>query len=272
MSKSETILEKKCKGPCGKTLSLTRFPKNGGKTRDGHTAQCKDCVKVGNATRKARPGFRVTVTEKVCGTCKGNPQPVANFHRDKGNPDGHCTQCKSCRTPVKKAYYQDNREGVIAKVTAYNQAHPERVKSTLKNLAKWGKDNPEKVREANRRRSYARRARLRREAIMAMGSHCVCCNESDWRILTFDHIGGWGAEHRRELNHAMFVPWLIKHHYPTGNEICPECGIQHQGIQLMCFTCNMATTIHGTCPHQTEFNIVAVAMDQQSAIAAYFEI
>lgn len=264
----EPIFEKKCKGPCGRILPLTQFPKQPRHKRDGRAAQCKECVKASDAARQARPDFHVGITEKICTKCKGVPQPIANFQRHKGKPDGHCSECKACRNPVQNAYYQNNREDVIAKVKVYNKAHPERIEATLKTLAKWAEDNPEKVREANRKKSHARRAWQRYEAIMAMGSHCVCCNESDWRLLTFDHIGGWGAEHRRELNHAMFIPWLIKHHYPTGNEICPECNIQHRGVQLMCFTCNMATTIHGTCPHQKEFSIVAMAMEQQQAIAA----
>jgi hypothetical protein len=265
---AEPIFEKKCKGPCGRTLPLAQFPKQPRHKRDGHAARCKECVKASDAARQGHPDFHITVTEKVCTSCKGDPQPVANFQRDKNQRDGFGSQCKTCRRPAQRAYYQDNRDAAIASVKAYSKAHPERTDATLKNLAQWAKDNPEKVREANKKKARARRARLREEAIITMGGICVCCGENDWRLLTFDHIGGWGAEHRRELNHAMLIPWLKKHHFPKGGETCPECGVEHRGIQIMCFTCNMATTVHGICPHQQEFNIVAMAMEQQVALAA----
>lgn len=67
--------------------------------------------------------------------------------------------------------------------------------------------------------------------------HCVCCKIKNLEYLTIDHVGGGGADHRREigLGNAIFK-WLIDNGFP-------------EGFRVLCFNCNFAISAHGVCPH-----------------------
>jgi hypothetical protein len=74
------------------------------------------------------------------------------------------------------------------------------------------------------------------------GSVCACCGESRLVFLSIDHIGGGGNKHRQTLpGGCMIYRFLKKTGYP-------------QGYQVLCWNCNWAKHILGTCPHQTERN------------------
>ena len=72
---------------------------------------------------------------------------------------------------------------------------------------------------------------------------CACCGEHRSLLLTIDHVGGWGAEHRRaEGNRARgngLYQNLRKSNYP-------------EGFQVLCYNCNCAEGIWGRCPHKDE--------------------
>lgn len=83
--------------------------------------------------------------------------------------------------------------------------------------------------------------RIRAKAIAHYGGACACCGESESIFLTFDHVNGDGAAHRREMGYSgghAIVFWLRKHNYPDT-------------IQLLCYNCNMAKAFgrYG-CPHK----------------------
>lgn len=77
--------------------------------------------------------------------------------------------------------------------------------------------------------------RRRTEAIAAYGGKCKCCGESAYQFLCFDHVNNDGAEHRKEVAPTQLLHWLKKNNYPDT-------------IQLLCYNCNMAKSIHGGCP------------------------
>lgn len=90
------------------------------------------------------------------------------------------------------------------------------------------------------------RAKLRREVIHAYGGVCVCCGETELKFLTIDHIGGGGREHRRTFvgydyhtSGAPFYGALKKAGYP-----------KDEGLQVLCWNCNVAKYHYSTCPHQ----------------------
>jgi len=65
---------------------------------------------------------------KTCSNpgCKSpNPQPLANFSKDKTKRDGLFCRCKQCKTQE----YQDNKEDIRAKQNQYNQEHREENKA-----------------------------------------------------------------------------------------------------------------------------------------------
>ena len=54
---------------------------------------------------------------------------------------------------------------------------------------------------------------------------CVCCGETNKRILTIDHIHGDGKRHLKEIKSQTIYHWLIKNNFP-------------QGFQVLCMNCN----------------------------------
>lgn len=69
---------------------------------------------------------------------------------------------------------------------------------------------------------------------------CVCCDESNIKFLTIDHINNNGAQHRKESkcgSGPKFYQWLKDNNYPTG-------------YQIMCMNCNWARSRYGICPHK----------------------
>ncbi len=117
-----------------------------------------------------------------------------------------------------KNYKLENKEGV----STYNQEYYQR--------------DPEHQRR--RRNLYVRNERIM--AIAEYGGKCVCCGNSTYEFLTFDHINNDGAAHRREIGSkggAHFVTWLKKNGWPKDI------------IQLLCMNCNHAKDKYGACPH-----------------------
>lgn len=88
----------------------------------------------------------------------------------------------------------------------------------------------------------AYRAMVRKETLAAYGGPvCACCGEDEEVFLCIDHINGGGGKQLKAINKktgaAGFYSWLRQNGYPPG-------------YQVLCFNCNMAKHIRGTCPHQ----------------------
>lgn len=122
---------------------------------------------------------------KRCSKC-GELKPLTAFYREQRCRDGYRPDCKACFAARAKQWYSHNRQHVLARVKAWQQANPERVKET---------------RDASRprRRAIDRDARLRRvfglssdqyEAMLAdQGGGCALCGRTPLpgRSLHVDH-------------------------------------------------------------------------------------
>ena len=84
-----------------------------------------------------------------------------------------------------------------------------------------------------------RRSWRRAAVLMAYGGRCACCFEERLELLTFDHIGGWGGEHRKLHGPAEVQRWISLHGTPDA-------------IQILCMNCNWARGQWGYCPHERE--------------------
>ena len=89
------------------------------------------------------------------------------------------------------------------------------------------------------KRSKAKELKLKLDAFKQYGEVCICCKESNPVFLTIDHINGSGSSHRKEIGSRIYRV-LKKQGYPKGN------------YQVLCFNCNFAKHVLGTCPHQTQ--------------------
>lgn len=86
-------------------------------------------------------------------------------------------------------------------------------------------------------RTTNHRERARAAALRHYGTACACCGESEPVFLTFDHVGGGGAAHRRkDLGARNMGAWLVRHNFPSG-------------FRVLCWNCNLATRYGDPCPH-----------------------
>lgn len=137
------------------------------------------------------------------------------------------------RTKEEKAKYQRawrlcNMDRVRAYERSYKTRHLEK-----KRLA--GRDN------------YGR---LRQEMLIAYGTRCACCGETEPMFLTLDHIFNDGAEERGRLGNRRSVSTKFY-------RMIRDSGWPKDRYQLLCYNCNCAKA-HGGCPHKSEANVTGI--------------
>lgn len=149
---------------------------------------------------------------KTCSRCKVKKPPV-EFYADKTKADGRHTVCKQCALDARKARYNEDPEKYKARMRAYQAT------------------------ETAQAARVRRRDALRDAAHAAYGARCQCCGETEPAFLTVDHVGGWGAAHRKEVSNVY--QWLKNAGYP-----------QDGTIRILCWNCNCAEGVRGGCPHR----------------------
>lgn len=80
----------------------------------------------------------------------------------------------------------------------------------------------------------------RAEMILAYGSRCACCGESEAMFLTLDHINGGGNIERREIGCPMSIILRLR-----------RLGWPKENHQLLCWNCNHGERMGG-CPHKRQ--------------------
>lgn len=65
-------------------------------------------------------------------------------------------------------------------------------KEKLEKVAKYQRENPEKVKESKRKTHWT----LKLKIITHYGGKCTCCEEKEIRFLCIDHINNDGKKHR----------------------------------------------------------------------------
>ncbi len=91
----------------------------------------------------------------------------------------------------------------------------------------------EKMSEYNKMRN----ARLRKLVFDHYGHECVCCGETEEKLLTIDHIVPIGGQRRRKASNRNLYQYLVHNNFPDG-------------FQVLCIGCNWAKSRFGICPHQ----------------------
>jgi 5-methylcytosine-specific restriction endonuclease McrA len=105
-------------------------------------------------------------------------------------------------------------------------------KCLYQSTKKWVQKNRDKVNAWNRNHRY----QLREEFINEYGGQCSCCEERRREFLTLEHIHGRinKTQVHLELERLKNSGW------PTAD------------IQILCFNCNSAKGVYGSCPHTWE--------------------
>lgn len=91
-----------------------------------------------------------------------------------------------------------------------------------------------KVRLQQHKLDQARKAKA--EGIIEYGGKCSCCSETTPEFLTIDHVNGRDKTKPRNtgLKEWQRLKWA---------------GWPKDDIQLLCYNCNCAKGVFGTCPH-----------------------
>jgi len=157
-----------------------------------------------------------------------------------------CSQCKKEKSLdgfYQNAHTKICKQCICERVTKRRKRlikNPKWKKAELLRLRDWKRNNKEQVKLVNRN-WYSR---IRYEALQAYSGKtpkCSCCNESENKFLSIDHINGGGNKHRKKLKSAgrgsNFFLWLKRNKYP-------------KGYQILCYNCNCAKGFYGQCPHK----------------------
>lgn len=101
--------------------------------------------------------------------------------------------------------------------------------------ARYHEKHPEKRAEWHK----AWRERLRQDILDAYGRACACCGERREEFLTLDHIGGRDESHVGLKTQQVYT------------RVRRE-GFPQDRYRLLCWNCNCAIGMYGSCPHERE--------------------
>jgi hypothetical protein len=133
---------------------------------------------------------------------------------ERGRAKGQCVKCY--RADYRKAY----------------RANPENAAKERSASAEYYKANKA---EFNAKITASRR-RLKSRIFAAMGGKCVCCGETEPMFLTLDHVQNDGYLVRKVARHLIYRRAELE-------------GLPKDRYQVLCWNCNAAKGLFGSCPH-----------------------
>lgn len=170
--------------------------------------------------------------QKQCGHCK-EIKNIEEFWNDKSRKDGKEGVCKICRG------YKAEK---IKQPKGYRKCKLCKQVLELEKFVKNRKDvlgYSYECKLCTNKRHVQRNREIRNECIIHYGGKCACCEEKNYKFLTFDHIEGNGNLHRREIKVRVMHRWMKRNNFP-------------KGFQILCYNCNCAKGHYGICPHEEE--------------------
>jgi len=178
---------------------------------------------------------------KTCTQCKRNLPRTSFYKHPQG--DGFGAHCKECHKIYSHNGYLKKRKEIG------DEKWREKGREVM---MRWRKNNPQKALEKSRfyREKYREKYRenrrkklldLTKSVYKKYGGKCTCCNESNWRFLSLDHVKNDGFLHRKTTTVRHLSEWAYKNNYPDT-------------LQLLCFNCNLGRAMRGgkdkICPHK----------------------
>lgn len=108
-------------------------------------------------------------------------------------------------------------------------------------MKKYYAKNKAKMNEDNKRRGKERHKEAKLKCLTHYSDNvlkCACCDEDKYDFLTLNHINGGGNKHRQNIKQGRtFYEMLVNQGFPDG-------------LNVMCYNCNIASGILGKCPHK----------------------
>jgi hypothetical protein len=178
---------------------------------------------IADAVADAVPAAHILITKR-CTKC-AILKDINRFSANKRKPDGrdpHCRECIRARMRNKKARHADERQCRDCGASLAETVTFKRCRRCL-----------------DRNDTTQRSRKLRADVIHGYGGDspaCACCREQTPAFLTLDHINNGGRAHRRNKGNQGVYHELRRADYPAG-------------FQILCFNCNIARGLYGSCPH-----------------------
>jgi hypothetical protein len=143
-----------------------------------------------------------------------------------------------------KKYREKNRKKIRAQQKEYNKNRrkltPARIKWLKKNrekLRQYHKEYRKKNKKILQKKKLEHLYRVKEEVLDHFGRKCNCCGETQYEFLTIDHINGRDKSEPRITGKKLWLK-VKSENYPKNK------------YQLLCFNCNCAKGIYGSCPHK----------------------
>lgn len=151
-----------------------------------------------------------------------------------GKSETGTTRCNACKAKRSGKVAEWKAKGLCGQCGRKRTPNKKQCQRCIDKSQVYRDRNREHVRKLAREHYY----RCKQQAFEAYGgAKCNCCDEDEETFLTFDHIDGGGAEHRKRR--TDLVRWLQEHNFPPG-------------FQVLCMNCNWGKYANGgVCPHQT---------------------
>lgn len=162
---------------------------------------------------------------KRCTRC-GHAKPREQFSRRSDSSDGLGHWCRGCASEYARARYVANKDEIKSRMKAYYYDNRD---AALERVSQRYRSNPEPVKDYVRRYQAEELKALRKAVFGHYGNSCACCGTD--QNLSIDHIDGKGGEHRRELfgnpgkAGGRFYAWLVRQNFPPGYQtLCRSCN------------------------------------------------
>jgi hypothetical protein len=96
---------------------------------------------------------------------------------------------------------------------------------------------------AHKDRAALYRKRIRKAAIDKYGGVCVCCKESNFMLLTIDHVNNDGGAERKAESGRNSVSSTSMYLFLLRSDVRTD-------LQVLCYNCNLGKYANGgVCPH-----------------------
>lgn len=204
--------------------------------KDGFNVQCKKCSLERVRAWRASLPLNTHITSKLCSRCE-ELKNVTEFYKDKILKDGYSSQCKACHKikalnykskNIKKFYETTSNPDIKEKKCLKCKETKSLLDFTTNRRSKDGYNGV--CKKCAFKNSYFKTQNIKLKVFTAYGNKCVNCSETDYDVLTIDHINNDGNLDRRgksRLSGDYTYRKLIK------------LGFPKEDYQILCYNCNI---------------------------------